>query len=219
MGKSALTEGDARNIGGAQSLNELFGVGELVTGPVHFRSTAYRDIVEEFATPPSKHKIIQCGDMAGNWQALYPVATNNFPRADDNALVLLGNFHGGRIILLSDLGRDGQGALLEQKTDLHADIVIAGLPAQGGALCDALLEAIQPKVIVIADSELPANRRANHELKERLEQTKVPVIYTRASGAVKIITNRSGWSVETMDGQKFNSAALPGRLKYTAPAK
>jgi beta-lactamase superfamily II metal-dependent hydrolase len=208
-----------RNIGGAQTLTELFGVGELVTSPVHFRSSAYRDAIAEFDRPPSKHKIIQCGHRIGNWQALYPAATNNFPRADDNALVLLGNFHSAKILLLADLGRGGQSALLEQTNDLRADIVVAGLPNEGEPLCDALLDVIQPKMIVIADSEFPANRRAGHSLNERLAQTKTPVIYTRTSGAVKIITGRTGWSLETMDGQKFNSAALPERLKHSVPAE
>ena len=76
--------------------------------------------------------------------------------------MLLGNFSGARVLLLSDLGRDGQSALLARTNDLRADIVIAGLPNEGEPLCDALLDAIQPKVIVIADSEFPANapRRA-----------------------------------------------------------
>ena len=89
-----LTEGDTRNVGGAQSLNELFGVGELTTSPVYFRSAGYRDIVAEFDTPPARHKTIQHGDIIGNWQVLHPGGTNGFSRADDNSLVLLGNFPG-----------------------------------------------------------------------------------------------------------------------------
>ena len=89
-----------------------------------------------------------------------PAPTNDFPRADDNALVLLGDFSGAKILLLSDLGRAGQSALLARTNDLRADIVIAGLPDEGEPLGDALLDAIQPKVIVIADSEFPATRRA-----------------------------------------------------------
>ena len=87
-----------------------------------------------------------------------------------------------------------------------ADVVVAGLPAEGEPLCDALIDAIQPRVIVIADSEFPATRRASRALHERLEQKKVPVIYTRTSGAVKIETDKAGWKLEMMDGQKFSSA-------------
>ena len=202
-----LTHGDARDCGGAEPLNELFGIGELVTSPVRFRSTAYREVVAVFDTPPAPHKIIQRGDTAGCWQILHPDATNNFSQADDSALVLLGNFHGARVLLLSDLSRAGQDALLSRTNDLRADIVIAGLPDDSEPLCDALLEAIQPKVIVIADSEYPATRRASRELKDRLAQRNIPVIYTRSSGAVEIVTNERGWQLRAMDGQKFSSGS------------
>jgi beta-lactamase superfamily II metal-dependent hydrolase len=134
---------------------------------------------------------------------LYPGATNNFPRADDNALVLLGKFPGAKVLLLSDLGRDGQSALLERTNDLHADIVVAGLPIEGEPLCDALLDAIQPKIIVIADSEFPASRRASRELKERLTGRNVPVIFTRTSGAATIVARPGGWELHAMDGTRL----------------
>jgi competence protein ComEC len=234
-----LTCGDSRNIGGAELLNELFGVGKIYTSPVPFRSRVYREIVAEFEKPPagksgwwgeslsspnlkndlgstesrptqksdaiSRHQIINRGDTAGCWRVLYPDATNDFLRADDNTLVLQGNFHGARVLLLSDLGRNGQSALLERTNDLHADIVVAGLPNEGEPLCDALLDAIHPKVVVIADSEFPATRRASSELKERLAGRNVPVIYTRTAGAVTIVTRSKGWELRTMDGQKFKS--------------
>jgi len=123
---------------------------------------------------------------------------------------LLGNFHRTKILLLSDLGRAGQSELVSRTNDLRADIVIAGLPDEGEPLCDALLDAIQPKVIVIADSDFPADRRASGALHERLVQRKIPVVYTRASGAVKIVTDRSGWKLRTMDGQNFPAQITQG---------
>ena len=38
-----LTHGDLNDIGGAATLDQLFGIGELWTSPAKFRSTAYRD--------------------------------------------------------------------------------------------------------------------------------------------------------------------------------
>jgi competence protein ComEC len=200
-----LTHGDARDCGGTATLNELFGVGELWTSNAKFRSTAYRDAVSEFEKS-SRHRTFDRGDTAGCWRALHPDATNDFPRADDSALVLIGNFHGTRILLLSDLSRAGQDALLARTNDLSADMVIAGLPIEGEPLCDALIDKIQPKVIIIADSEFPATRRADHVLKDRLGQKKIRVIYTRSSGAVKIATDNRGWKLQTMDGQSFLAA-------------
>ena len=195
-----LTEGNVQNCGGAELLDQLFGVGELWTSPVHFRSSAYNETAAAFEKS-SRHNTLNCGERAGCWQILWPMATNNFTRADDSALVLLGNFSGAKILLLSDLGRAGQSELLSTTNDLRADIVVAGLPDEGEPLSNALLDAIRPKIIVIADSEYPADRRASRELKVRLAQSKIPVIYTRDAGAVKIITDRNGWKLQAMDGQ------------------
>ena len=200
-----LTEGNSLNTRGAESLDKDFRVGELVTGPVLFRSSTYRNIVAEFEKPPARHQTVKRGDAAGCWQVLHPDAGENFAHADNATLVLLGNFCGTRVLLLSDLGRNGQSALLSQTNDLRADIVIAGLPEEGEPLCDALLDAVQPKVIVIADSEFPATRRASRDLKQRLSGQNVPVIYTRTAGAVKIVTRPEGWELLTMDGQKLIS--------------
>jgi len=200
-----LTHGNLQNVGGAELLDELFGIGEIDTSSVPFRSRAYRKNLMDFEKPPPRHKIINHGDTAGCWRVLHPDAADNFPRADDKALVLLGDYSGARVLLLSDLGRAGQSALLDHTNDLSADIVIAGLPNGGEPLCDALLDVVQPKVIVVADSEFPATRRASRELRERLAGQKVPVIYTRAAGAVTILADKRGWKLKTMDGQEFAS--------------
>ncbi|HXB59778.1 MAG TPA: ComEC/Rec2 family competence protein, partial [Candidatus Acidoferrales bacterium] len=200
-----LTEGDARNCGGTASLEQLFSIRELWTSPVHFRSGIYNQAVASLEKQPSRHRIFNYGDTNACWRVLWPVTTNNLTRADDNTLVLLGNFSGTKVLLLSDLSLAGQSALLALTNDLHADIVIAGLPTSGEPLGDALADAIQPQVIVIADSDYPPMRRASRKLKERLEQKAIPIIYTRDSGAVKIVINQTGWKLSAMDGEKFSS--------------
>jgi len=205
-----LTQGDLRSSGGAELLNEIFGVGEIYTSPARFRSPAYREIIAEFEKQPRRHRIINRGGAAGCWQVFAPDATDNFERADDASLVLSGNFYGTRVLLLSDLGREGQSALLARTNNLRADIVIAGLPDDGEPLCEALLDAAQPKAIVIADSEFPATRRAGPKLRARLEQRGIPVVYTRTAGAVTILLRPDGWDWRTMDGQKNSNRTAAG---------
>jgi competence protein ComEC len=199
-----LAEGSTRNCGGAQTLDGLFPIGELWTSAVKFHSAAYRETVTSFDKPP-RHKVLNCGDTVGNWQVLFPAATANFSKADDSPLVLRGDFRGTKVLLLSDLSRAGQSDLLATTNNLRANIVVAGLPTEGEPLCDALIDAIQPRAIVIADSEFPATRRASHALHERLERKNISVFYTRTAGAVKIITDKTGWRLQTMDGQEFQS--------------
>ncbi len=205
VARLVLTHGDLQDTGGAERLNKLFGIGEIYTSPAHFRSSAYQKVVAEFERPPDRHRIIQRNSAAGCWQALHPGGGEDFERADDAALVLLGSCNGLRVLLLSDLGRRGQSALLSGTNDLRADIVITGLPDNGEPLCDALLDAVRPRVIVVADSEFPATRRASRGLQERLAQRNVPVIYTRTAGAVTLIARTDVWELRTMAGQEFST--------------
>ena len=125
IARLVLTKGDSQDCGGAELLDRLFGVSELWTSPAHFRSAAYNKIVGVFEKS-SCHKTFSCGDQTGCWQILWPVATNNFSRADDNALVLLGDFSGAKILLLPDLSRAGQSRLLAATNDLRRTL---SLPA------------------------------------------------------------------------------------------
>jgi hypothetical protein len=98
---------------------------------------------------------------------------------------------------------------------LRADIVITGLPTQEEPLSEALLDAIQPRLIVVADSEFPASERARPKLKARLALRNTPVIYTRSAGAVTVEFRRSGWEVRTMNGLRFKSGdptSRPGAI-------
>jgi len=189
-------------MGGGESLEQMISVQQIVTSPARFRSPAYRRLMASLQETPQRWLTRQAGDPLRGWRVLHPGPGDHFPQADDNALVLSANLLGSRILLLSDLGRPGQEALLARAGELRAEIVVAGLPEKGEPLCDALLEAIQPKLIVIADSEFPATRRAGTALRERLARSGATVLCTRNTGAVTIVFRSGRWTAETMSGSK-----------------
>jgi competence protein ComEC len=191
----ALTHGVLRSVGGVGLLRALVPVGQIATSSARFRSPTYRRIIGDLQRTPARWREVNRGDQIGNWTVLHPDRDDHFPQADDNALVLRGEFEGTRILLLSDLGRPGQAALLDRGADLRADIVVSGLPDQTEALSDGLIDAIHPRLIIIADSEYPAAKRAGATLQTRLGQRGIPVIYTRDAGAVKITLRRDRWEV------------------------
>ncbi len=186
----ALTHGDLRHVGGVKLLASLFPIGQLNTSSARFRSAVYRSALQEFST---RHHEVNRGDSLGGWTVLHPDPADHFAEADDGALVLLGKFSGTRILLLSDLGRPGQDALLARSPDLHAEIVITCLPEQSQPLNEVLLDAIKPELIIIADSEFPALKRAGANLRERLAQRGVPVLYTRDTGAITLSLRQGRW--------------------------
>ena len=203
----ALTVGAVQQIGGFEQLQTVAPAKKVITSPVSFRSPAYRRIVESLAATPNLRQIVSPNDTFSHWTVLHPAVTNNFTHAEDNTLVLRGEIQGTRILLLSQLGRTGQAALLERNPDLHADIVIAGLPEQTEPLNNTLLESIHPALVIIADSKSPVTRRANHVLRDRLEKCGVPVVYTSEVGAVKFSFGQNRWKTTTIDGQSWSGTS------------
>jgi competence protein ComEC len=202
-----LTHGEISYTGGAKSIHEIFRPANLYAGALHFRSPAYNDFQAATHGVFAWRKPLQAGDKAGPFTVLYPGPENHFPKAEDNPLVLRAEVSGTKVLLLSDLGRAGQNELLSHSIDLRADIVIAGLPVEGEPLSDTLLESIQPQVVIIADADYPATRKAGNRLRERLARHHIPVIYTSEANAATLEIRQDHWDLRAMDGTKIHSAS------------
>ena len=205
-----LTHGDIRQVGGAEFVRAQFRVRQILTSPVAFRSAAYRQLRENIRQQPGLAQTLERGGRLADWTALHPEVADHFPQADDNALVLSAELHGTRLLLLSDLGKRGQNALLERHpntNDLRADIVVAGLPTQTEPLAEALLEVIQPRLVIITDSLYPATARASRRLRERLADREFAVLYTSEAGAITL----------TFQPKKWEAAAVGTNISRALP--
>lgn len=203
-----LTHGDIRHAGGAQVIWERFPAQHVYVGPTRFRSSAYRKIRAQLSAQPELEKVLKRGDRAGTWQVLHPGENERFPQADDAALVLNGEIRGTRVLLLSDLGRAGQNALVSNYSNLAADIVISGLPTHSEPLADLFLDIIKPRLIIVTDDLFPARARASASLKERLAARKVPVLYTSETGAITIEFTQNHWTLRTAGGRQFDPSNI-----------
>jgi competence protein ComEC len=201
-----LTHGDVHHVGGAEIVADLFSAKQIYASAVHFRSSPYRSLIETFSHKPGWLRTLNRNDKIGSWTVLHPNPTDHFPQADDCSVVLFGTFGRARVLLLSDLGRPGQNALLDRNPDLKADIVVTGLPVRTEPICDDLLDHVQPRLVIVSDSEFPASERASAKLCDRLARKNVPVLYTHATGSATIEFRQVGWDVRTMSGARFSSA-------------
>jgi competence protein ComEC len=196
----ALTHGDLRHIGGTELFETIFPVRQIALSTAGSHSPMYRRVTDELKKNPERRRILNRGENLCDWTVVHPGSDEHFSDADDNVLVFQSKFNGTRVLLLSDLGARGQAALLERTNDLRAEIVVACLPDRCEPVCDALLDVIQPKMIVITDSEFPAAKRASEKLRERLSSRGVPALFTRDAGAVELSLSRAGWRASTMSG-------------------
>ena len=232
-----LTHGDLRHVAGASTIAAEFKVRRLVTSEVRFRSKAYQRAIEALTsgmallgerTPsgsgsksairnpqsaigggsPIQRQLAGRGTQLGAWRILHPDSTDRSVLADDSALVLLGEFHGTRILLCSDLGRLGQRALLGRERHLRADVVVAGMPTAGEPLSDALLEAVQPKAIILSTGEYPASEQPALALRGRLKKRGLPVFFTGDDGAAEVTIRPEGWEIRTLGGGVFPGCSL-----------
>lgn len=206
----ALSHGDMRHMGGVETLTDVLPSRNITISSAKFRSPTYRRFTAALNRSPERRSIVNCGDQIQSWQVLHPTTDDHFAQADDSALVLRGDFSGATVLLLSDLGRPGQEALLKRGANLRADIVVTGLPERGEPISDALLDAVQPRLIIVADSEFPATKRASKALQTRLEQRGTPVIYTRETGAVALSLRNGRWQA-VADGIRLTNADIRQR--------
>jgi ComEC/Rec2-related protein len=196
-----LTAGYQQSVGGAEIVLTNFAPTAVFAGPARVRSPAYRRVEAELAQTPGLWRTVQDGDVLDGWSVLHPGAEDRLAAADEVSLALQRSVHGHSVLLLSALGRDGQNLLMTRHPELRAEIVVAGLPARDEPLDGPLLDLLQPSLIIIADAELPATRRATAKLRERLAQRNgVRVLYCRDTGSLTLLIRRGGWVVRDAGG-------------------
>jgi competence protein ComEC len=201
--RTVLTHGDARHVNGLPRLARAFLPGPIAVSPIRFRSTAYRRILAERAPPPGGPEVWRRREVRSGWTVLHPDDQAPYPQADDNTLVLLRNFGGVRVLLLSDIGPSGQTALLDRGEDLRAEVVIASLPSRGEPLSPALLDAVRPQIVLLQDAEYPATDRAGVALRARLETRGIPVWYTTEEGSITLRFEAGHCDLRTMTGRRW----------------
>ncbi len=156
-----VTHGDSQHMGAARMVFENFKPRHVVDTVLADRSPARRALHTFLEAQQFGKTLSQRGDSfdlgAGTtMRVLYPVAGLRRAVADDKALVLLLESHGRRILLMSDSGFATEQWLLENGTDLRADVLIKGQPTKDLSGTLTFLDRVHPQVIIC---EAPAGPR------------------------------------------------------------
>lgn len=193
LARGILTHGDIAHVGGFPVIHETFKPSHYSTGPLPFRSPVYRKAVKEW-----KDRIQSAarGECIGPWTVLHPDGGDSFALADDKSLVLRGEIEGVRLLLLSDLGKLGQRALLAREPDLRADVVVAGWPLNGEPLQRDLLAAIKPRLILLSTAGARASNAEKKRLFDRLSDSGAQVKTTETSGSMTLEFVSGQWTIQ-----------------------
>ena len=195
-----LTHGVHHHVGGFSHIFDVQPLQCVFFSHAKSSSKYHKNILTKLANAPALQAVVSAGDTIGSWKILHPAKDDDFSSSTDDALVLIGELHGVRVLLISDLGPSGQQALLSRKDDLKADVVVTSIPDRGQALGPGLLRAIAPRVIVVQDSQFPIAERASKKLLDRLRNSDAEVISTREAGGVRLSIHPSRWYLENAQG-------------------
>jgi hypothetical protein len=132
------------HVDGYVRLADEFQVKSTVTTAAKSRSPRSREVLKFL--DEDRHRVVAAGDEVSGWKVLHPAPGEDFAKADDEAIVLLGLVGKKRVLLMSDLGRIGQDRLAERAGAV--DVVICGRSVPE-VLRPALLEKVKPKVVVL----------------------------------------------------------------------
>ena len=202
----ALTHGSKHQTAGLTNLIKVMSPQIVYRSHAKIRSTRYSRAIDELlAARPNLERRVSVGDRMGAWEVLHPLRGEDQPRNIDNALVLRAKFHGVRVLLMSDLGEVGQELLVRRVNNLRADLVITSVPNFGEPLQPWLLEAIEPRVILVHDSFFPLGERAPAKLRARLARLEAQVFYTTDIGGIRVEITPGGWRVLNASGILWSS--------------
>ena len=198
-----LTHGDKQHLEALSQLFQQKPPAQAVISPLEFRSSFYRNLVQQLRADrvPIRQRIAK--DRIGAWQILHPRSGDAPSPADSAPLVLFGELHGLKILLLSDLNRWSQKELLNRQPDLKADFVSLSLPADRQPPNLHVLGQLEPQVIVVTGSHNQNGERWVRSIRRHFRPKNVQVLFTGVDGTVNLTLSRRGSEITTRSGKKF----------------
>lgn len=171
-----VTHPDSDHIGGMPFLLENFRVRKVFDNGLAARSQIYYDYKNVIRKRKVPTQVVKRGDVVEIGDVMFEVLNPpqepfHGTKSDDNnnSLVLKIAYKGNSILLCGDIERDAITRLLAQEGDrLRADIL--KLPHHGGGkqkYIDALIEAANPRTVVISEKDIPRLQRQVSYLKAK----------------------------------------------------
>ena len=201
--KFLLTHGDKQHVEVLPYLMKDREPGPILTSPLRFRSSFYRQLINDLDTQGYQMKQIAAPQRIGDWQVLHPYTTSPASPADDAPLVLLGNLYGQRILLLSDLDRGAQKEILNHKPTLEVDVLSLNLPAKLTPPNIHVIQQLTPQVIIVTGSETAKGARWVESLRRQLNELRTRVLFTGTDGTIVLSIKQSEATISTQSSQPF----------------
>ena len=200
------------HLNGLAAVLRHFPVGAVWDGGQRVASPSYLWFEEVLRHKRIPHKILQAGYRTSEFDpieitVLHPPTTllRGSPRGrssdvNSNSLVLLLRYRDVRVLLPGDIEEEAERRLLEQRTDLSAQVL--KVPHHGGRTSSSLpfLERVRPTVAVVSAGYRNRFRHPHQETLERYRAMGIELYRTDRHGAVTVTTD--GHTIDVAPMQK-----------------
>ena len=209
-----LSHGDSQHIGGAERLLSEIRPKVVIDNPAPDRSSVHkrvRHILDEkkwAVTRPARGERLQLGPDV-SCAVIHPPRDFSSPISDDHALVLRLDVAGGPgVLLMSDSGSATETALVDAAIPLRSDVIIKGQHHSGKSGSKALLDAVQPQLIVATSRDFPRHERVDDQWAEEVQRRNIKLFKQSDTGAVEIWLRADGWEARSyLTGETFRSVS------------
>lgn len=185
-----FTHADASHVAPPQLMLEMLPIRQVALGmPLTKNSVAQdweRNEVNLHLIKPHRGFIIELGNGAHAEILLSPHDQTLGATADDRCLVFMIHWKTWKILWLGDAGRLSEQKLLENNTDLKADLIVAGLHHNDYSLTKPFVDAVAPQAIIVprlAGSKMDGLRL---EQIQRLRNPSLKIIERQQTGGLTL---------------------------------
>jgi competence protein ComEC len=195
-----ISRKDKAHVAGLNVIAVDVPLGQLIASDSPARSQAYLDTRALVAKRGVEMRLSKAGDEIEfgsnlHGRVLSPARGGSI-RSDDNALVIMLEIAGTRVLLMSDTGESVEQQLVERGADLRAQIVVKGRHGKEQSCTDAFLDAVQPELVIQSVALHRSDRYFQPELRDRVEPRGIKLLRTDETGAVTIELRKKGYWVK-----------------------
>jgi ComEC/Rec2-related protein len=200
-----LTHGDTAHVGGAAMTLDDFRPRWIADTIYSDRSPSRRDIHARLAIAKIGRRYFQRGDeipLGGNatLKVLFPPPEITRTQADDKALVCRIEAAGLRVLLMSDAGFSTERWLLENESDLRADVIVAGWHSRDLSGTADFLARVAPLAVVCSRPPFGISEARLADWESGVRAIGAEAFRQERCGAVRIEMREEGVSVSSFVG-------------------
>lgn len=193
-----LTHPDGGHLGGGAAVWEILPIRQVLLPVERSRSPAYRQWLN--AAPAAGITTRQAKDFqnlpmpdGARLEVIHvPDVRSQNAIADERVAIFRLHWRGWKLLFTSDAGLGTELDLLDAKTDVSADVIIAGRHAGDATLSDRFLDAVNPRAIVASHADFPPEQRLKPETLEYWRSRGIKAISQGESGGVTVRVDDSG---------------------------